>query len=50
VQQCIEEFQAKFPNFAVEYIQFKNRAVNLFRGTDSVLQKPGSGAVRKCTH
>jgi hypothetical protein len=42
VQNCIEKFQTKFPNFAVDYIQFKTE---LFHGTGSVLQKPGSGAV-----
>jgi hypothetical protein len=50
VQNCVEEFQAEFPNFTVDYIQFKRTldiAVNLFRGTGSVLRKPGSGVVRK---
>jgi hypothetical protein len=47
----IEEFQAEFPNFSVDYIQFKktlDRAVNLLSQSGSVLRKPGSGAVRKC--
>jgi hypothetical protein len=50
VQNCIEKFQAEFPNFAVDYTHFKktlDRAIHLFRGTSSVLRKPGSAAVRK---
>jgi hypothetical protein len=48
----IEEFQAEFRKVAVDYIQFQktlDKAVNLFRGTGSILQKPGSGAVRQRT-
>jgi hypothetical protein len=47
-----EEFQVEFRNVAVDYIQFQKtlgKAVNLFLGTGSILQKPGSGAVRKRT-
>jgi hypothetical protein len=50
LHNCTEEFQGEFPNFVVDYMQFKktlDSAVNLFRGTGSVLRKPGSGAVRK---
>jgi hypothetical protein len=50
VQNCLEEFQAEFQNFAMDYMQFNktlDTAVNVFRETGSVLRKPGSGGVRK---
>jgi hypothetical protein len=49
VQNCIDESQAEFPNFAVDYIKTLWTAVNLFRRTGSVLRKPSSGPVRKRT-
>jgi hypothetical protein len=52
MQNCIEKFQAEFPNSGVDYIQFKktlDRAVNLFHRTGSILRKPSSGAVQKRT-